>query len=374
MHVFFKRILIIISLSTFFLTCCRICPSEAAPHDQERLILHQAISDLQSDADVLVQELFLLDLKLKKAEQKSELIKKELTSTGEKRNEALIQYNKALKVKQQTLEKIKPWIDFQYRYGYWSLIDSLLGSYSLSDLLSRTMLVSLILGRQVKDYRAAENAREVSLYKEQSLKEAVDQLARQNSELEGQIEEIKNITDRRKAYLEGINSNSSELAQKVMAIETRLLYSLDLYNFLTRALAKIPWANIEPDRIDIGLGGITLEISESSLNESIHSSGDEGLKRLSVDLRQDIFSLMGKDNKTPSTFMLGGSLVPDGSAGTVRLNLQSLSLDGIPVTGKVLEELAGNPILQMPLPEEMKTLKVSGIHITDDNLIVLLKR
>ncbi|HBV95912.1 MAG: hypothetical protein JL50_04650 [Peptococcaceae bacterium BICA1-7] len=371
---FLRRIFIIISLSTFFLTYCLIYPSGAAPDYRERLILHQAISGLQSDADVLAQELLALDLKLKKAEQKSELLKKELAITGKKRNEALIQYNKALEAKQHTLAKIRPWINFQYRCGYWSLIDSLLGASSLSDLMDRTMLVSLMLGRQVKDYRAAENAREVSLLKEQALKEAIDQLARQDSELEGQIEEIKIVTGLRKDYLDGIKSNSSELAQKVMVIEARLLYSLELYSFLTGALAKIPWENIKPDRIDIGLGGITLEMSENSLNQSIHSSGDGDLNRLSVDLQKGVFSLLGKDNKSPSTFLLSGSLTPDGSAGAVRLNLQSFSLDGIPVSGKALEELAGNSILQMPLPEDMRPFKVSSMDITEDNFIVKLKR
>jgi hypothetical protein len=91
-----------------------------------------------------------------------------------------------------------------------------------------------------------------------------------------------------------------------------------------------------------------------------------------VDLRQGTFILNGKGGKTATAFTLGGTLVPEENSGMIKLEVKNFSLDGIAVSGRALEELAAGTVLQMPLPEEMKPLKVSKIDITDDNFVILL--
>lgn len=375
MRAIIKSFLIIISSLAFFLTYTCTYPSLAAPDEQERLLLHQSITGLQSDAGALAQELLVLDIKLQKAAKKKELLEKELSSAEESRSQAQLQYNKALEDQQLALKKIKPWLNFQYRFGYWNLLDGILGSSSLAELISRTSMVSIMLGRQSQAYRAAESTGEAYLRKKRSLQESVDRLAGQNLQLEAQIEEINNLAGLHRDSLDRIKGTSEELARKVSDIENRLLHSLDLYTLLTGDLAKIPWANIEPDRISFGLDGITLEMSEGSFNRALQSTGDADLKNLSVNLRQGSFTLQGKGNNiTATAFTLAGALVPDPQSDMVRLELKALNLDGIPVTNEVLGEMSAGAVLQMPLPEEMKPLKVAKINITDNNFVILLKK
>ncbi|MFZ5645407.1 MAG: coiled-coil domain-containing protein [Bacillota bacterium] len=369
------RDFLIIPLLTVFFTYLIFPPLFAAPNDeQDRLQLRQSISRLESDANALAQELLVLDLKGKKAEQEKEVLKREIADTKEKKNVAEFEYNTALNNKNETLKKLKPWINFQYRFGYWTLVESILGSSSLYDFINRTMMMSFILGQQVKDYRTAEEACEVSLQKEKALKETIDRLTGQNALLELQIQEIRKLSEYRREYLEEIQRTSSNLAKKVVAIESNLLYSLNLYQFLTGAIAKFPWNDINPDNISFNFEGVVIEMSEKNLNNTLQSSGDEDLKRLSVELSEGVFTLSGIDTKAPSKFSLGGVLVPDSQSSAVRLDPRTLSLNDIPVTKDVLDQLASSSVFQMPIPEDMLSFKVSRIDITDENFIIVLKR
>ncbi|MFZ5651922.1 MAG: coiled-coil domain-containing protein [Bacillota bacterium] len=360
---------VILSVALFFVSLAA-SPRLAAPEPgREREKYRQAISGLEADANLLAQEVLALDLKQKKARQKKDAIEKEISSTRAMRDEALEQYNKSLETKKQSLKKIRPWIDFHYRHGYWSLLDIIIGSDSMTDLLNRSMMVSIILSQQVKAYNEAEEARSNSLRKEKSLKESLELLDRQNKSLEEQINEITALTERRVEYFEEIKRTSAELAQKVADLERGFLHTLNLFDFLTGAMANFPWQNMQPDRISMNLSGISLEISESRLNEHLRESGDESLKAISVKLLPGMFNLTGKDSNSFSTFTLGGSLVPTGQSSAVRLDPISMSIDGIPVTGEVLGELAG---FSLPLPDAMKYYKVNRIAIEDQKVVITL--
>lgn len=367
----FKTVIIITLLMTFvsLAVCPRLSATGAA---NEREVYHQAISGLRADAEVLAQELVALDLKHKKALGKKEIIEKEIMKTREMKDEALEQYNRSLDAKNQSLKKVRPWINFQYRLGYWSLVDAIIGSESMAELVNRSVMVSLILSRQVKSYRDAEEACSESLRREKSLTEALDLLDRQNKSLEEQINQIKYLSDRRLQYYEEIKRSSEELAQKVSDLERKYLQTLNLFDFMTGAMAKFPWQNVEPDRISMGIGGISLEFSESKLNMSLQQSGDEILRDLSVRLFPGMFSLTGKDKNSPSTFTLGGTLVPTGQSSNVQLEPKSLSIDGIPVAGQVLGELAGGKGFNLPLPDAMSYYKVSNIDIQEQKVILTL--
>jgi len=371
----FARVLLIISLSTAFFTSLYLYPPYATPDPLgDRVELHHSISLLDTNADVLAQELLMLDLKIKKAQQTRDLIQKDLASTSEKRDEALKQHNEALGNKKNSLKKIGPWLNFQYRNGYWKMVDSILDSSSLSELINRTMLISFILERQMKDYRTAQEDCASYLQKEQALNEAADQLNIQSTLLEDQIKELKVISDRRKTYFADIKNTSLDLAKKVTSLEMRFLASLDLYSFLTGAIAKFSWSGLEPDRISFNADGIHLEISEASLNKSLHTSGSEDLKIMSVDLRPGIFALSGKDKKIPSSFALGGVLEPSGQFSSVKFYLRELSLDGIPVTREVIDMLTDNWGFQIPIPEAMRLFKISRIDISDDKFTMVLNK
>ncbi|MFZ5649056.1 MAG: coiled-coil domain-containing protein [Bacillota bacterium] len=362
----------IISLA-LFVVCLVANPRFAAPETaNERGKYRQAISSLEADANLLAQEILALDLKQKKALQQKGIIEKEMSRTREMRDEALDQYNKSLEAKKQSIKKIAPWLNFQYRHGYWSLIDIIIGSESMSDLANRSMMVSLILGQQVKSYREAEEACSDSLKKEERLMDALNLLDHQNKSLENQINEIKTLAELRVEYFEQLKRTSMDLAQKVEDLERKFLHTLNLIDFFTGAMAKFPWHHVEPDRITMNIGGISLEVSENKLNGSLQESGDERLRDLSVKLSPGMFALTGKDGNSSSTFTLGGTLVPTGQSSTVRLDPKSLSIDGIPVTGNVLGDLAGDTGFSLPLPDAMRLYKVSKIDIGDRKVVITL--
>lgn len=363
---------VILSVALLFVSLTA-SPRPAAPDPgRERENYRQSISLLEEDANLLAQEILALDLKQKKARRKKDAIEKEISGTRAMRDEALVQYNKSLETKNQSLKRIRPWVDFQYRQGYWSLLDIIIGSDSMADFLNRSMMVSIILSRQVKAYNEAEEARSDSMRKEKRFKESLELLEHQNKSLEEQINEITALTERRVQYFEEIKKTSAELAQKVADLERGFLNTLNLYDFLTGAMAKFPWQNVQPDSISMNIGGISLEISENRLNAHLRDSGDESLKALSVQLLPGMFSLTGKDSNSLSTFTLGGTLVPTGQSSAVRIDPRSMVIDGIPVTGEVLGELAGNTGFSFPLPDAMRFYKVTNIDIKEQKVLIHL--
>lgn len=367
------RITLIISFITAFYIYLYVYPSSAFQDPGlERQSHLRAISGLEEDANSLAQELVVLDLKLKKAEQERELIIKDLASTREKKDDAADQYKKSLEAQSQSLKKIGLWLNFQYRYGYWSLLDIILGSDSLPDLMNRTAAVAIILGRQAKDYREAAEACAVALQKEKALKEAEEQLNLQNQALSEQIDNIRNISEERKEFLAEIKRNSLDLAQKVASLERKFLASLNLVDFLTNALAKFSWQEVKPDRVSVASGGIVVELTETSLNRSLQSSGVKDLEGLSVSLRPGMFTLTGRDKNSPSMFTLGGSLAPTDDSTAVRLEPKSLSLDGIPVTEEVVREISANSSFNLPIPADVSSLKPSKIDISEGKMNIVL--
>lgn len=367
------RITLIISFITAFYIYLNVYPSSAFQDTGlERQRNLQAISGLEEDANRLAQELVVLDLKLKKAEQERELIKKELADTRKKKDDAAGQYKKSLEIQNQSLKKIGLWLNFQYRYGYWSLLDIILGSDSLPDLINRTAAVAIILGRQAKDYRQAAEACAVVLQKEKAMKEAEEQLNLQNQALSEQINNIQNISEERKEFLAEIKRNSLDLARKVASLERKFLESLNLVDFLTNALAKFSWQEVKPDRVTVASGGIVVELTEASLNRSLQASGVKDLEGLSVSLGPGMFTLTGRDKNSPSMFSLGGSLAPTDASTAVRLEPKALSLDGIPVTGDVVREMAANSSFYLPIPADVNSFKPSRIDISEGKMTIIL--
>ncbi|KJS02458.1 MAG: hypothetical protein VR68_03030 [Peptococcaceae bacterium BRH_c4a] len=363
---------LIISIIAAIIFYSSIYPSFSRAEGDQRQKSHQAISVLEGDAYLLTQELLVLDLKQKKAEEKKNLIEKDLIETRQKRNDALDEFNEALEIKKDSLLKVSPWINFQYRYGYWSLLDILIKSSSLSDLLNRSIMVSFILDQQGKTCKQAENACIASLQKEKALNDVVEGLDRRNKALGVQIQDVKKISEQRQEYLEKIKRTSRDLAQQVTLLERKLLSSINLFDLLIGAAARFPWQNVEPDRLWLGPGGVSVEISEKNLNGALQRSPDENLRGLSVNLKQGIFMLTGKDTKSNSTFTLGGTLIPVGENTAVKLGIKSMILDEIPVTTEVLGELAANSGFRLPLPESMKLYKLTGIDISEEKVTISL--
>lgn len=339
----------------------------------ERLEHRQAIYALDEEANRLAQELVMLDLKEKKARVESESIKKELENTRTRKNIAAAEYERALEAKKSSLKKIAFWINFQYRYGYWSLAEVLFGSSTMSDLVNRSLMVALILGRQSRDYLQAVDSCTAARQREEALREAENQLSSQSKSLADQINNIARLAEQRKVFLAEIKSSSRELALKVASLERKMLDSINLVEFLTGALAKFSWLEVKPDRISFNTGGILVELSEATLNGALQASGNQDLQGLSVQLKDDLFILTGKDNKSSSTFTLQGHLVPSETSGAIKIDLKMLSLDGIPVTGEVLREVAGHSGFYLPIPEGMRQFEPSKIDIFDGKLGITLR-
>lgn len=369
----FMRTPIIISVLTAIYIYISVYPSFALQDtglDRQRHL--RAISVLEEDADRLAQELLAFDLKVKKAEQERALIEKELVNTRIMKDEAISLHKSSLESKGQALKKISLWVNFQYRYGYWGLLDVIIGSDSLSDLISRSMVVAVILDRMGKDFRAAAEACETSRLREKALADLEDRLNAQNQSLTEQIASIRSLSEERLKYLEEIKSSSRELAVKVEALERKFLKSLKLVDLLTGALAGFSWREIRPDRVSFQPGGILVELSETTVNRSIQESGIKGLEGLSVNLRDGLFIINGRDKNSTSVFTLAGVLVPSTGSKTVRLSPKSLSLDGVPVAGEIVRELAGSSAFYLPIPEDMSSFKPSKIEITNGKMDITL--
>ncbi len=331
----------------------------------------QAISGLDEEAGRLAQELLVLDLKLKKAREEKELIEKDLAITRVQRDQAYEQYKKSLEVKKQSLKKIGLWLNFQYRFGYWSLLDVILGSETLADLVHRSMMAAIILGRQAEDFRTAAKACAASIEREKALAESENRLIRQNRSLADQIDEIQDLSDRRREFLSEIKTRSRELALEVAALERKYLDSLNLVNFLTESLAKYPWQEVKPDRVTVGPGGLVAELSEATLNRSIQASGLKELADLSVGLKPGLFVLTGRDQNSNTAFSLGGALVLSGQSAEVRFEPRTLSLDGVPVTEEVTREIAASLAIYLPIPGNTG-FKPSRIEIRDQIMDITL--
>lgn len=369
----FIRTPIIISVLTAIYIYISVYPSFAIQDTgQERQRHLRAISILEEDAEKLAQELLSYDLKLKKAEGERDLIEKELVNTRIIKDEAISQYKSSLDSKNKALKKISLWVNFQYRYGYWSLLDVIFGADSLPDLISRSMVIAIILDRQGKDFMAAAEACETSRLREKALADLEDRLNHQNQSLAAQIGSIRSLSEERSKYLEEIKSSSRELAVKVAALERKFLSSLKLVDLLTTALAGFSWRDIKPDRVSFRPGGILVELSEATVNRSLQESGLKGLEGLSVNLRDGLFIINGRDNNSTSVFTLAGVLVPSAGSMSVMLSPKSLSLDGIPVEGEIVRELAGSSSFYLPIPEDMSAFKPSRIEITNGKMGITL--
>lgn len=364
------RFPLIISVLAVFIGL-NLFPASALEGPEDRQLHLEAISGLDREAERLTQELLVLDLQLKKSRQEKGAAEKELAATRVRKEQSAGEYQKSLEFKNQRLKKVSLWINFQYRYGYWSLLDVILGSETFSDLIHRTVVVAIILGRQADDYRKAAEACTASLQREKALAEEENLLARQSRLLDDQISLVQNLSDRRREFLEEISMQSHELSLRVAVLERKFLESMNLVDILTGALASFPWQEVKPDRVSVSPGGILVELSESNLNRSLQASGIKDLEGLSISLKPGLMVINGRDRKSSSSFSLGGVLVPSGQSEAVTLEPKTFSLDGIPVTREVIGELAGGPGINLRVPGDTG-FRPSRIEIGDQKLGIIL--
>ena len=361
---FLRLYLIIMVLTAVYLNLCAFpAPATSSPGLERQEHLRQ-LTGLEQESYRLAQELLVLDLRLKKTGLEIEAIQKDLATTISKKEEAAEKHQESLENQRRSFKKIGRWINFQYRYGHWGLLEVILGSESLSDLINRSLAVSILLERQAADYRkAAENCAAL-LQSRNTLAELEDRLNRQHQSLAGEMDNLSRLSDQRRQFLEDIQRDSRDLAQRVAYLEKQFLDSLNLVELLSSALAKFAWNEVKPDRVAVRSGGLLVELTEATLNRSLRESGLKDLEGYSVSLRPGLFVIIGRDKNSPSMFALGGTLVPSGQSAAVRLEPSTLDLDGVPVAQEVVRQMAAGSDFQFSLPAQFN-LKPSRIEIKD---------
>lgn len=367
--------LLIITLfaSSYFYTGKNdVSASENRAVERERY--NNQITELDQEANNILQELLLLDLKYKQASQKKDLVEKDLNLALGRRDLARAEYNLSLENRKKSLERVRPWVNFQYRFGYQGLLEIILDSDSVSDLVSRSALVWMVISRQMKAFNEADQACAATLQKEEALRQAVEELNSSRQSLDRQLRDISALAQQREDFLSEVRNNSRELAGKIVSLEQDMLYNLNLFNLLISLVGKFPWEGVQPESITPAAGGIRVVISENSLNQSLQSSGDPDLRNLSVDLRPGTFALDGKGGKSTPSFVLEGALTPCGHSSSVLLDITNFSLDGIPLNNTVLQEFKkDSPVFSPPLPEGMKAFNITGIEIMDNKVALTIR-
>lgn len=319
----------------------------------------------------LVSELLDWDLKIESARVSHDRLQEEIKKTGRKMADsqsALAAYRLSLDRNKEYMGRL---VNFTYRYGMVGYLEVVLEAADFYDLINRLELLKTIINYQaglIGETRTlmARVQEEQSLYERAGV-----ELKSKGEALAWNISEMEQLRAGRKAMLDAARSESELLADRVVEAEFKWLRSLTSLSSMLEHLDALPWNQLSPENIDIGLFSARLEFSDEQINRVIFKQGSDDFVGLTVECEPGTFTIRG-GKAGVNEFSISGDFV-NTENGYLRYQPRVLILAEIPVSEQVLEFISKKQNLSFG-GEVLPGYNLSNVQPGQDKLVVIINR
>lgn len=317
------------------------------------------IQNAQKEEQKIISELLNLDMENTKAERELMQINKEIqdmTDAISRKSKEIENINNDIMKERQT---VRSWFRFLYMDGTNAVLSLLLKSKNAGELLHRLVYIDIItnyffekldnlnkLVNNKKDEENKLNAQKLNL------------IERKKNQMEV-IKKINELKQNKNALLEDIKRKISGY-QKILDISNnidRLLPSLD---YLLSNLSKFPWDTLETDDLSFSFLTVSASFKDNSITNMIQEYDDK-LKNVTVKFSNNGFAI-----SDDGAYTLSG--VFSINNGRVMLNIKSIDIGNVTITGDTLEKMLSGYNMTINIQSPIETFKLKEV-ITGDGYV-----
>lgn len=303
---------------------------------------YQEMLQAQEEAHRLAQELVGLDLQILEAEANQKQLGAEEAATRrslQTLQQEITRLQGELASQQHTVDAV---VRFLYEDGTVSLLEVLLQSTSFTDFLTRFAYVQAIVRYEVGVLHSVAAERRLLGEKEQALADASRKLEEQARRSAEALAKLRALRAEHGALLSSVEARALALSDQLAALDRAILSGFPALEYLLAHFAELPWADLTPDRVDAGLGGLRAIFSQSSLNGLLARVPD--LQGIALELDEGGAAAV---TGPPSNIRLAGPLLAEGDG--LQWQPDTLSVGGVPAPKQVLAGLLANRPLRISL-------------------------
>ncbi|KJS15246.1 MAG: hypothetical protein VR69_14125 [Peptococcaceae bacterium BRH_c4b] len=346
--------------------------SAASAANTERIKARDTLDSLVRDEKTLAEEILLVDLKIRRADDRLSKLQREIATTRALRQDSQNKFATAVEKKKASQDRLAFWLKFQYVRGNGTLLDLIFRSSTFTEFINRTHLVAIIMGQEFRAYTETSQYAALAAEHEKILHQNELELSAKMMALDKQISEIQNFRNSRERIWNGIKERSAGLTRKIYEMEKSWYQSINLLSLLADNLITMSRQTIPPDRYYFSPGGLVAEYKQITLNQAISKSDDPRVRNITVRLEPDIIIFTGYDRTDQSGFQISGHVTASAETGGIYFVPESLLLDGVPVSGKILEEIAPGKLVSLGELPATGFFNLSKVIISNGLLKIIL--
>ncbi len=349
---------------------CVILVSASLRHNAESTATP---ADLQARENKILAELVALKLQIENArfhiqsleEQNVQNLRKKAAQEGE-----LLQIKADLAVSSRELGR---WLEFNYRYGYVSILDVLVSSSGFNDLINRSFLLSAIMDQQARVFqhhrelesRAGEKLAQIS---------AVNKLiAADKLKQEKKIAELQKKEKELAEFLSVLRNQSAALEAKLNALSRQWAEVTGLTSGIITRLSTLPADQFPPDKISFSFGGMRLEYSDQSINRAIKRVGPNPAAGVNVDIKPGLIIISGRTGEQGVAFEIKGDFEISPDKKKIIFIPESITVDNDTQSGYMMAAILDNSDLTWDITRYYPNLSITGFSSDSGKITFNLK-
>ncbi|MEW5762095.1 MAG: hypothetical protein AB1776_02720 [Bacillota bacterium] len=316
----------------------------------------------------LATDLLRLDGRLLALRQEAEALRRDLARLEAERERCRQTLGDAERKAAAAREKLKRWLVARYEMGNLALVAVLFEASGWEEVAYRAELVARLAAYEACLFREAR--RTVAAHREAlaRLRRTGDEIAARERELGVQAARLTETREARAALLARIRAEAAEAAASVSALERYWFDSLTSLKEAFRVLQRLcTTGRLRPDGVSLGYEGLSLEISDKSLEAQLRAAGGRDMPAVAI--TRGGITLTG----ARAGYELRGRLVATGGGTTARFQPEALLLGGVPVQEDVLVYAGGEPLLTLNLAGMPGHPVLRDVRHENGRLILLIR-
>ncbi|MBF7084038.1 hypothetical protein IT084_13785 [Desulfallas sp. Bu1-1] len=358
--------LILLLVFVFVLGSGPLICARDAPAYQDR-------EHLQAREKEILAELITLNLRIDAAAREKQQLERKLEENLRRAKQAGQELARAEKKLKEQRRKLGPVISFAYRFGFTGFIGALVSAGDFSDLLYRSFLLSILVERYAKiisDAVALKNQKESCLNNLNRIKESI---IADRAKIAATLARLQNAKAERTQFLAGLRKQSADLEARLTLMADRWSEVNSTIVSALELLSSLPPDAFRPDRVNLGLQGLQVELSETTINSAISKTKNKFTGTVSIGIKPGETTISGKTLHTGTPFAVKGDfqIAPEGRE--IIFVPGSFVVDDYTLEGDVLNYISTSNHLSWDIAKNLSQFKVTRLVTGDGKMIISLK-
>jgi len=330
-------------------------------------------AELQARENKILAELVALKLQIENARTQIQSLEEQNSMNLRKKaaqERELLQIRADLAVSSRELGQ---WLEFNYRYGYVSILDVLVSSSGFNDFINRSFLLSSIMDQQARvfqHHRALKNRAEEKLAQISAINKSI---AADKLKQEKKLTELQKTETELAELLSDLKNQSAALEAKLNVLSQQWAEVTGLTSGIIRRLSTLPADQFPPDGIRFSFGGMRLEYSDATINQAIKKVGPDPAAGVNVGIKPELVTISGHTGSQGVAFVIKGNFAISPDKKKIVFVPGSITVNNDTQSGYMMEAILDNSDLTWDITRYYPNLSITGFSSGNGKITFNLK-